>query len=257
MKQAAPTEIVRSILSRSREVANEWGHDRIDTGDVLLALIAAKGSLAVDLLRNVDVEMGTARDAVESRLARGDAAEAEGALRFTQAVRLALELARAEAARLGDGRVDSGHLLLGLLRERDGVAAQALAGVRLTEEIVEEEAAALREDGHAELPAKGLVHFVGLGDDGLPVPAREVLAAVLADLGYVHDDDAWPTAVIAFAPEEPPSRMFRLGIAAAYRVPIVLLLRPGEAVHPLLAKRVFRVPLDDSLEANLRISLSP
>jgi len=248
------TSTVRNILRRARDVAAERDRDRIGTEHVLLGLLAERGCLAVDLMRNVDVVPDTVRRAVESRLSPGGAGA--GPLRFTQAVRLVLAVAMKEARRRGEPMVDSGHLLLALLGERDGKAAGALAESLLTEEIIREEAGVLRDERHTEIPAARVVHFVGLEDERFPKQARNVVAGVLAELRFVHDEVTWPDVVVAFDPEKEPTRKFQLGLVAAYEIPIALLLRPGDRVHPLLAQRVFRVPLDESLEANLRIALS-
>ncbi len=125
----------RVAIGLARQEAQRLCHDYIGTEHVLLGLVAAGGGVA-NVLRRLGVDPERVRADVERRVTRGNTMVATGQLPFTPAAKRALELTLEEANALGHDRVREEHLLLGLLREGKGTAAQALAALGVTHDAV-------------------------------------------------------------------------------------------------------------------------
>jgi ATP-dependent Clp protease ATP-binding subunit ClpA len=124
-----------SVMGLATLEAHRFRHNSIDTGHVLLGLLVAAGG-AADLLEWLGVDLELARAEIAKRMLPGDAPRNSGHLPFTPAVKRVLELTLEEANALGHKRLEDEHLLLGLLREGDGVAAQVLAELGVTADAV-------------------------------------------------------------------------------------------------------------------------
>jgi ATP-dependent Clp protease ATP-binding subunit ClpA len=125
-------ERTKKAFGLSRQEALRMKQDQIDTEHLLLGLMGA-GGMVLDALEKLEVDPGRLRDAIERRVPPGRAEGTHGALPFTQGAKQVLELALDEAELLGHDNIDGGHLLVGLMKEEKGVAAQVLrtAGVSL------------------------------------------------------------------------------------------------------------------------------
>jgi hypothetical protein len=129
------TECAQQAVLHARGEAGRLGHDRIGTEHLLLALLRDQGCLATAILGERGVEVETLRRRVEETAGPGqpggppdgdDALEAGRHLRTTKPFTLVLGLAGREALELEQDRLGTEHLLLGLAREGDGLAARAL-----------------------------------------------------------------------------------------------------------------------------------
>ena len=121
-------------LKAAVEEAGSFGHRRVGTEQLLLALIRG-GGLAGTALRHLGVDYRAVRGHVEEIVGRDDG-KASGHIPFTPRTKKVIELAAREAIRLQHDEVRSEHLLLALAREGDGVAAQILVqklGISLSE----------------------------------------------------------------------------------------------------------------------------
>ncbi|HEX7939716.1 MAG TPA: ATP-dependent Clp protease ATP-binding subunit [Gemmatimonadaceae bacterium] len=128
------TERVRKVLAMAREEAARLHHEYVGTEHILLGLIREGEGVAATVLQNLNVELEEIQQKIEETVKKGKAAQATGPdLPYTSRAKKVLELAMSEARELGHSYVGTEHLLLGLLREEKGIAAQVLtdAGVNL------------------------------------------------------------------------------------------------------------------------------
>lgn len=130
------TEDCRQALSAARRESQQLGHGYVGTEHILLALLAKPDSPATRVLRHLDVAIHSVRRDVEALVPRGKAnPDPHDELPYTSRAKKVLELAMSEAHELGNTYVGVEHLLLGLMREEKGIAAQVLRqrGVTLSE----------------------------------------------------------------------------------------------------------------------------
>jgi ATP-dependent Clp protease ATP-binding subunit ClpC len=128
------TERVRKVLALASEEARLLKHEYVGTEHILLGLIREGDGVATAVLRNLEVDLAEVRRTIEGLVERGRAERPMGPdLPYTSRAKKVLELAMAEARGLNHAYVGTEHLLLGLLAEEKGVAAQVLSslGVRL------------------------------------------------------------------------------------------------------------------------------
>jgi ATP-dependent Clp protease ATP-binding subunit ClpC len=128
------TERVRKVLAMAREEAARLHHEYVGTEHILLGLIREGEGVAAAVLQNLSVDLDDIQQKIEETVKKGKAAQATGPdLPYTSRAKKVLELAMSEARELNHSYVGTEHLLLGLLREEKGIAAQVLtdAGVNL------------------------------------------------------------------------------------------------------------------------------
>ena len=128
------TERVRKVLAMAREEAERLRHEYVGTEHILLGLIREGEGVAAAVLQNLSVDLDEIQQKIEDTVKKGKAAAATGPdLPYTSRAKKVLELAMAEARDLAHNYVGTEHLLLGLLREEKGIAAQVLtdAGINL------------------------------------------------------------------------------------------------------------------------------
>jgi ATP-dependent Clp protease ATP-binding subunit ClpC len=128
------TERVRKVLAMAREEAARLHHEYVGTEHILLGLIREGEGVAATVLQNLSVELDDVQQKIEETVKKGKAAQATGPdLPYTSRAKKVLELAMSEARELNHSYVGTEHLLLGLLREEKGIAAQVLTdtGVNL------------------------------------------------------------------------------------------------------------------------------
>src|SRR5437667_318774 len=128
------TDRVRKVLQMAREEAARLHHEDVGTEHTLLGLIREGESVASAVLTNLNVDLEEIQQKIEETVKKGKAAAAAGPdLPYTSRAKKVLELAMSEARELNHSYVGTEHLLLGLLREEKGIAAQVLtdAGVNL------------------------------------------------------------------------------------------------------------------------------
>jgi ATP-dependent Clp protease ATP-binding subunit ClpC len=143
------TERARKVLGLARQEAQKFNHEYIGTEHILLGLILEGSGVAANVLRNMEVDLRKIRLEIEKLVQQGpQMVTAPGKLPFTPRAKRVIELAKNEANALNHEHIGTEHLLLGLLKESEGIAAQVLVnlGVKL-EEVREEVLDLLRQDG--------------------------------------------------------------------------------------------------------------
>jgi len=134
------TERVRNVLGMAREEAARLHHEYVGTEHILLGVIREGEGVAATMLQNLGVEMDEVKRLIEEAVKRGRPALTTGPdLPYTSRAKKVLELAMDEAREAGHSYVGTEHLLLGLLREKKGIAAQLLVHVGVTTENARDE----------------------------------------------------------------------------------------------------------------------
>ena len=132
------TDRARRVMALARKEAQRFNHDFIGTEHVLLGLIQEGSGVAANVLKNLGVETEKIRREIEKNVQSGPSMVTMGQLPFTPRAKKVLELSLEEAQELGHNYIGTEHLLLGLIRENDGVAAQVLLDLNLKLEDVRE-----------------------------------------------------------------------------------------------------------------------
>ena len=130
------TTRVRGSLIKAREDALRRNHDYVGTEHLLLGLLAEEDALVMDVLDNLAANPMVLQQSIEQRLTDGQPGRRVRIttdLPYTSRARVVLDQAIATAHEFGDGYVGTQHLLLGLIRETHGIAAQSLVAAGLTE----------------------------------------------------------------------------------------------------------------------------
>ena len=126
------TDRVRKVLAMAREEAIRLQHDYVGTEHILLGLIREGEGVAAAVLTNLSVDLEQIHERVEESVRKGKATIALGELPYTSRAKKVLEFAMAEARDFNHSYVGTEHLLLGLLREEKGIAAQVLNSLGVT-----------------------------------------------------------------------------------------------------------------------------
>ena len=116
------TDRARKVLTLAQDEAQRFNHNYIGTEHLLLGLVREGEGVAARVLENMNVELAKIRTAVEFIIGRGDR-PVVGEVGLTPRAKRVIELAIDEARRLGHPAVHSGHVLLGLVREGEGIAS--------------------------------------------------------------------------------------------------------------------------------------
>jgi ATP-dependent Clp protease ATP-binding subunit ClpC len=121
------TDRARRVVVLAQDEARMLGHNYIGTEHILLGLIHEGDGVAAKALTAMGIGLEATRQQVEEIIGRGQGAS-EGHIPFTPRAKKVLELSLREALQLGHDYIGTEHILLGLIREGDGVAAQVLVG---------------------------------------------------------------------------------------------------------------------------------
>ncbi|HPD17313.1 MAG TPA: ATP-dependent Clp protease ATP-binding subunit [Planctomycetota bacterium] len=134
------TERARKVMSFARLEAQRFHHDYVGTEHILLALVKEGTGVASVVLKKMGVELKEIRAEIEKVVERGpEPVPPNQQLPYTPRAKRVLELALEEARSLGHHYIGTEHLLLGLLREQEGIAAQVLVNLGLKLEEVRDE----------------------------------------------------------------------------------------------------------------------
>jgi ATP-dependent Clp protease ATP-binding subunit ClpC len=133
------TDRVRKVLAMAREEAVRLQHDYVGTEHILLGLIREGEGVAAAVLMNLSVDLDQVQERTEEQVRKGKAGATMGELPYTSRAKKVLEFAVAEAREMSHSYVGTEHLLLGLLREEKGVAAQVLESLGVTLEQAREQ----------------------------------------------------------------------------------------------------------------------
>src|SRR5689334_10308587 len=133
------TDRARKVMALANQEAQRFNHEYIGTEHILLGLVKEGSGVGANVLKNLDVDLRKVRLEVEKLVKAGPEMVTMGKLPQTPRAKKVIEYAIEEARNLNHNYVGTEHLLLGLLREHDGVAAQVLRNLGLKLEEVREE----------------------------------------------------------------------------------------------------------------------
>ena len=140
------SEKARRVLSLAQEEAQRFNHTYIGTEHILLGLVRETDGVAARVLVNLDVELSKIRSAVEFIIGRGERTPT-GEIGLTPRAKKVIELAVDEARRLNHNYIGTEHLLIGLMREGEGVPAGVLESLGVTLDKIRAETSRLLSQG--------------------------------------------------------------------------------------------------------------
>ncbi|MSR56568.1 MAG: ATP-dependent Clp protease ATP-binding subunit [Planctomycetaceae bacterium] len=133
------TDRARKVMQLANQEAQRFNHEYIGTEHILLGLVKEGSGVAANVLKNLDVDLRKIRQEVEKIVQSGPDMVTMGKLPQTPRAKKVIEYSMEEARNLNHNYVGTEHILLGLLREQEGVAAQVLMNLGLKLEDVREE----------------------------------------------------------------------------------------------------------------------
>jgi hypothetical protein len=148
------TDRARRAMDLAQDEARRLTHNYIGTEHLLLGLIHEGEGVAAQALESLGIGLKTVRQQVEETVGRGQQAVPER-IPLTPRAKKVLELARREAFQLGHHYIGTEHILLGLIREGDGVAAHVLAGLGPDLNRVRQQVLQLLHGSQGGQPASG------------------------------------------------------------------------------------------------------
>jgi ATP-dependent Clp protease ATP-binding subunit ClpC len=178
------TPRAQQVLALARKEADRFHHNYVGTEHLLLGLINLGQGVAVNVLQKMGLDLDTVRSAVEKQVGKGPAAKPIGNISYTPRVKKVLALAGKEAKALNHSYVGTEHILLGLLREGDGVAARVLKSLEVDIERCRDEILSELDPNFAGEP--GEPSGAGAGSPGggaVPEDKRELKTPALKAFG--------------------------------------------------------------------------
>ena len=125
------TPRAQQVLALARKEADRFHHNYVGTEHLLLGLIKLGQGVAVSVLQKMGLDLETVRAAVEKQVGTGQETKTQASIPYTPRVKKVLALAGKEAKALSHSYVGTEHILLGLLREGEGVAARVLKSLEI------------------------------------------------------------------------------------------------------------------------------
>src|SRR5471032_3406267 len=193
------TPRAQQVLALARKEADRFHHNYVGTEHILLGLIKLGQGVAVSVLQKMGLDLETVRAAVEKQVGTGQEAKAQGSIPYTPRVKKVLALAGKEAKALNHSYVGTEHILLGLLREGEGVAARVLKSLDVDIERTRNEI--LREldpqlsggtEGGGEEAAEGAAQRPGIQSEDkkeVKTPALKAFGRDLTELARKGEMD--------------------------------------------------------------------
>jgi ATP-dependent Clp protease ATP-binding subunit ClpC len=182
------TNRAKQVIKLAKKEAQRLNHNYLGTEHVLLGLLKLGQGVAVNVLRNLGVDFETVRNEVEKLVGYGPEIQVYGDPALTGKVKKVFEFANEEAASLNHNYVGTEHLLLGLLRQTDGVAAQVLENLNVNLKEVRKEVLKELETFNLQLPPIGVSGTPAGPTPGHKAGERATAADKLPALkAYGHD----------------------------------------------------------------------
>jgi ATP-dependent Clp protease ATP-binding subunit ClpC len=147
------TERARQVVVLAQDEARLLKHNYIGTEHLLLGLMREEEGIAARVLESLDISLDEVRAQVARIVGQGEEV-ASGQIPFTPRAKKVLELALREALGLGHGYIGTEHLLLGLARENEGVAARILLDFNVDADRVRNAVAGMLGGGQAGRPGE-------------------------------------------------------------------------------------------------------
>ncbi|MCX5783358.1 MAG: AAA family ATPase, partial [Elusimicrobia bacterium] len=148
------TDRAQKVIMIAQEEAKRLNHDYVGTEHILLGLVALGEGAAAQILTDLGVDFRRVRLEIEKIVGAGDNMMLLGEIPFTPRAKKVLEYAVEEAQRMGHSYIGTEHILLGLIREEEGVAARVLENLGLKLDNVREAVLEFIGEGSAEQPQK-------------------------------------------------------------------------------------------------------
>jgi ATP-dependent Clp protease ATP-binding subunit ClpC len=133
------TDRAKKVMNLARQEAQRFNHEYLGTEHVLLGLVQEGSGVAANVLKNMGVDLARIRAEIEKLVKSGPSMVTMGQLPFTPRAKKVLELSMEEAHNLGHNYIGTEHLLLGLIKENEGIAAKVLTNLGVKLEDVREE----------------------------------------------------------------------------------------------------------------------
>jgi len=133
------TDRAKKVMNLARQEAQRFNHEYLGTEHILLGLVQEGSGVAANVLRNMGIDLAKIRSEVEKLVKTGPNMVTMGQLPFTPRAKKVLELSMEEAGNLGHNYIGTEHLLLGLIKENEGIAAKVLTNLGVKLEDVREE----------------------------------------------------------------------------------------------------------------------
>src|ERR1700675_2434898 len=150
------TNRAKQVIKLAKKEAQRMNHNYLGTEHVLLGLLKLGQGIAVNVLRNFNLDYDTVRAEVERLVGFGPEIQVYGDAALTGKVKKVFEFANEEAAALNHNYVGTEHLLLALLRQTDGVAAQVLENLNANQKDLRREILKELETFNLQLPPMGM-----------------------------------------------------------------------------------------------------
>lgn len=133
------TDRAKKVMNLARQEAQRFNHEYLGTEHVLLGLVQEGSGVAANVLKNMGIDLTKIRMEVEKIVKTGPSMVTMGQLPFTPRAKKVLELSMEEAGSLGHNYIGTEHLLLGLIKENEGIAAQVLLNLGIKLQDVRDE----------------------------------------------------------------------------------------------------------------------
>src|SRR5476651_2131643 len=187
------TPRAQQVLALARKEADRFNHNYVGTEHLLLGLIKLGQGVAVNVLQKLGLDLETVRIEVEKQVGSGPDTKMSGNIPYTPRVKKVLALAGKEAKALNHSYVGTEHILLGLLREGDGVAARVLKTLEVDIERTRNEVLKELDPNFASGEAEGGGGPQGEGGPGgkkdVKTPALKAFGRDLTDMAKKGDLD--------------------------------------------------------------------
>jgi ATP-dependent Clp protease ATP-binding subunit ClpA len=178
------TDRARRVVVLAQDEARVLNHDYIGTEHILLGLIQEGEGVAAKALTNMKISLEAVRSKVVEAVGHGQQAPS-GHIPFTPRAKKTLELSLRESLQLGHDYIGTEHILLGLLREGEGVAAQVLVEMGADLSRVRHQVVLLLE-GHQGEPASGPERRRVIAHDYRLTEVQNTLAAIMKRLTVIE-----------------------------------------------------------------------
>jgi ATP-dependent Clp protease ATP-binding subunit ClpC len=189
------TDRAKKVMNLARQEAQRFNHEYLGTEHILLGLVQEGSGVAANVLRQMNIDLTKIRSEVEKLVKTGPSMVTMGQLPFTPRAKKVLELSMEEASNLGHNYIGTEHLLLGLIKENEGIAAKVLTNLNVKLEDVREEVleflgADSSEEEEEETPADPPAGGAPTGGGKSKTPALDAFGRDLTDLAKEGKLDA-------------------------------------------------------------------
>jgi ATP-dependent Clp protease ATP-binding subunit ClpA len=181
------TERARNVMQLADQEARRLRHDYIGTEHILLGIIKEGSGVASNVLKNLDINVRKIRREIEKIVTAQPDRANTGKLIQTPRAKKVLEYSIGEACNLNHDYVGTEHLLLGLLRERTGVAAQVLKHMGLKVEDVREAMLSFL-DSREEITFEDQLERIEVDLAELPPPIQEAMRALRIEIDKLNQE---------------------------------------------------------------------